>query len=149
MTDGVTNTGPSGQEPSKPIFIRLAMSKFLYLQYPRTLRKTPLAILKLLRTSTNIVARSKAQDIIHGLGFRNVTAGLPNDKRQLGLIVTGPILGDLGYIDLSRVGTVQCGPGLDEEHGHIWDRHIGFPGMVAVVETHASDDGDIFHLDGG
>lgn len=148
MADGATSTGPNGQEPSKPIsfFQKCPRS---YLICPRTLRKTPLAVLKLLRTSTNIVTRSKTQNMVHGLGLRNVTTGLANDKRQFRFVVTGSVLGDLGHIDLGRVGTVQCSPGLDEENGHVRDGHVGFPGVVAVVKTHASDDGDILYLDWG
>lgn len=118
-------------------------------EYARTLRKTPLAVLKLLRTSTNIVTRSKAQNIIHGLILGNITPGLADNKRQLCLVVTGPVLGNLGHIDLGRVGPVHCGPWLDEEDRHVWDGHVGFLGVVTVVEAHAADYGDIFHLNRG
>jgi len=52
-------------------------------------------------------------------------------------------LHELGDIDLGGIWAIDGSTRLDEEDWNVWDGHVGFFGMVAVVQTHATDDGNI------
>lgn len=114
-----------------------------------TFRKAPLAVFKLLRTSTNIVTRGIAQDIVKCFCLGNIPARLRENNRQLCFVVTGIVLRKLWHIDFGRVRSVQRRARFNEENGDVRDRHIRFFGMVAIVESHTADDGDIFQSNWG
>lgn len=75
MVDGDARTGPSGQDPSRPfhrIKGQLWVNDKLIDSGDKgvtflTFREGPLAVLELLRSSTNIIAAGISQHILHRL----------------------------------------------------------------------------------
>ena len=111
-----------------------------------TLRKTPLAVFKLLRPRTDIVAACVAQDIIQSIGLFNISSSFTNDERELCLVVARIVLGDLWNVDSGWVWSTDGSSRLDEEHRDFWNWHIGLSGVISIVESHASNDGYLSHV---
>lgn len=106
-----------------------------------TFCKGPLRSLHLLRPCADVVAARVPQYMLHGLLPGDVAARLANHDRQLGLVVARAVLRQLRHADLLRVRARECGARFDEKDGRGGDWHVGFDGVVAVVEAQAADQG--------
>lgn len=103
----------------------------------------------MLRPRADVVTARISQHVLHRLLLGDVPARLPNHDRQLRLVIARPVLRQLWHADFLRVGPRERGARFDEEDRCGRDRHVGFDGVVAVVEAQAADERDFVHGERG
>lgn len=103
----------------------------------------------LLRPRADVVAARVSEHILQRLLLWYVPARLPHHDRELGLVIARPVLRYFRDADFLRVGPAERGPRFDEEDRVGRDGHLGFEGVVAVVEAEAADEGGFVDGDGG
>lgn len=97
----------------------------------------------------DIITDRVAKDIIQRFVFANLATPLPDDSDEFALVIEAfALLREARDGDRVR-GAGQGGDGLVEEDGVGGDGHVGFVGVLLVVETQAADGADVFWCQGG
>jgi hypothetical protein len=91
----------------------------------KPLRKAPLALIRLRRTTRNVICSCITQDIVQGVPLGDILRRLADDDGQLGLVVARVVaLGDLGQDGGCGPGVCEGGGGLQEYGRNVGEREV-------------------------
>jgi hypothetical protein len=114
----------------------------------QALGERPLGSQHLHRPSRNIIRGRVSQHVAQSVLLRDVSSRLPNHNAEFRLVITRAILCAFRDIQGSGEGVCERGAGFREEDGGFGERHVGFFGVVFVVQAQASDVIAVFSVDG-
>lgn len=105
-----------------------------------TFGERPLTVSKLLCSCTHIISARVAENVFERFLLGNILACFGNNEGKLCFIITRIVLCKLRNDNFLRVGPIQSCARFDEEYRVVWDRHVCFFRMVAVVKAQTADD---------
>jgi hypothetical protein len=120
--------------PSDPTLIFVSEHRVTEQEGWITLGEGPLTIAKLLCPSAHVIAAGVAENVIHSIALGDILSVLTDNESELCFVVGCLILDKLGNIDLLGIGPVERCSGFDQEDWVRRDRHVGFLGVIVVVE---------------
>lgn len=110
----------------------------------------PASLLDLPVSLRDVVANGVAENVIQCLRFRDFTSFLADNDDEFTFVVEARIVFDRERMDRDRIGWAGDGSHwLEKENGIFWNSHVGFFGMLFVVQTEAADCLDVVACERG